>query len=122
MNWNFSEDRPIFLQIAAQITQSIVNGQYRPGEKLPTVREFAIQAGVNPNTMQRALADIEQKGLIQTRRGDGRYVTDDIGLIKQMGSDRLSLATGEFITAMLALGFDKAAIQKAVQTRLTEGK
>ncbi len=120
MSWNFSEDKAIFLQIAEEITNGIVNGKYMPGEKLPTVRDFAVQAGVNPNTMQRALTEIEQKGLIMTRRGDGRYVTGDTELIKSMGNKRLVEASTDFIASMIELGFCKEDILAQVKKTLKE--
>ncbi len=121
MSWNFNEDKPIFLQIAAEITRSIVSGKYAPGEKLPTVRDFALQAGVNPNTMQRALVEVEQNGLISTRRGDGRYVSCDENHIKSMGNVRLVEASSEFISSMLELGFSKDEILTQVEKRLKGG-
>ena len=77
MAWSFDADRPIFQQIEDILTARILAGQYAPGEKLPAVRELALEAGVNPNTMQRALADVEARGLVFTRRGDGRYVSEE---------------------------------------------
>ncbi len=121
MNWNFNEDRPIFMQIVEEITRNIVNGKYLPGEKLPTVRDFALQASVNPNTMQRALMEVEQIGLITTRRGDGRYVTTDADLISNMGNKRLAEASANFISSMLELGFTKEDILIQVENRLKGG-
>ncbi len=120
MGWNFSDDKPIFLQIVTEISNSIVNGKYKPGDKLPAVREFAVMAGVNPNTMQRALAEVEQNGLIITKRGDGRYVTTNAEKIKDMGKIRLAQASDDFISAMIELGFTKAEILSQMQNRLKE--
>ncbi len=121
MSWNFDEDRPIFLQIAEEIAGNIVSGKYALGEKLPTVRDFALQASVNPNTMQRALMEVEQKGLITSRRGDGRYVTNDNELIKSMGSRRLVEASEDFVSSMLGLGFTKDEILIQVEQKLKGG-
>ena len=63
MDWRFTDDRPIWLQLTEQLTRRIITGVYPPGSRLPPVRELAAQAGVNPNTMQRALAQLEQDGL-----------------------------------------------------------
>ncbi len=120
MGWSFSDDKPIFLQIVTEISNSIVSGKYAPGEKLPTVREFAVMAGVNPNTMQRALAEVEQNGLIITKRGDGRYVTADTSKIKDIGMLRLTQASDDFIVAMVELGFTKAEILSQIENRLKE--
>ena len=67
MDWTFTEDRPIWQQLTEQITLRILKGTYLPGDKLPAVRELAAQAGVNPNTMQRALAQLEADGLVVRR-------------------------------------------------------
>ena len=81
MKWKFDNDRPIYLQIVEQFKQSILSGEAEPGEKLMTVRELAADAGVNPNTMQRALAELERDGLMYTNRTSGRYITDDKAVI-----------------------------------------
>ena len=64
MDWNFRNDQPIYSQLTQRLTEAIVSGIYAPGEKLPSVRELAVEAGVNPNTMQRALAQLEAEGLV----------------------------------------------------------
>ena len=81
MEWKFTEDRPIWQQLSQQIARQILIGVYPPGSKLPPVRELAAQAGVNPNTMQRALAQLEQAGLAQSNRTSGRLVTQGQGVI-----------------------------------------
>ncbi len=90
MAWNFSGDKPIYAQIVDAITVEVISGKYRPGYRLETVRELAVIAGVNPNTMQRALAALEDTGLIFTKRGDGRYVTED--------TQRIDHARAEYVT------------------------
>ena len=75
MNWQFTDDRPIWQQITEQLTLRILRGEYPPGERLPGVRELAAQAGVNPNTMQRALAQLETDGLALGSRTAGRTVS-----------------------------------------------
>ena len=82
MDWVFTEDRPIWQQLMEQITLLILNGDYPPGSRLPAVRELAAQAGVNPNTMQRAMAQLEQKGLAVGSRTAGRTVTEDTAVIQ----------------------------------------
>ena len=77
MDFQLKDARPIWLQLADQITESIVTGEYLPGERFPAVRELAMQANVNPNTMQRALARLEELGLLVTARTAGRSVTED---------------------------------------------
>ena len=77
MQWQLRGDRPIYQQIMEKLTEQIVSGQLNAGDKVPPVRELAAQAGVNPNTMQRALADLEREGLMHSNRTSGRYVTED---------------------------------------------
>lgn len=100
MEWNIRADRPVYLQLLEQLEAAVASGAYAPGERLPGVRELAAQAGVNPNTMQRALADLEREGLMYTNRTSGRYVTEDKEMIakirEQIASDRIS----EFLAGM----------------------
>ena len=77
MTWHFDNDRPIYTQLLEQILFLIVSGQYPPGSKLPSVRDLASEASVNPNTMQRALTELERSGLIYSQRTSGRFVTED---------------------------------------------
>ena len=93
MEWNIADDRPIWIQLSEQLTAQIASGMYQPGQRLPSVREFAADAGVNPNTMQRALADLEGKGLILTNRTAGRSVTQDMEVIKQLRTCLLYTST-----------------------------
>ena len=106
MAWNLDSDRPIYAQLLERIQRQIVSGRYRPGDKLPSVRELAAEASVNPNTMQKAFAELERSGLIITRRTSGRFVTEDTQMIAQI---RTSLAKEEilsFLARMKGLGFE----------------
>ncbi len=105
MAWKFTEDRPIWIQLTEQLTLRIVSGVYAPGAAVPAVRTLAAEAGVNPNTMQRALSELENRALVETRRTAGRTVTEELTLIQQV---RHELARGriqEFLTSMRALGY-----------------
>ena len=77
MEWNFKNGIPIYSQIIDEMTMRIASGAYAPGDKLPSVRDLATEAGVNPNTMQRALSELERKGLVYTERTSGRFITKD---------------------------------------------
>ena len=77
MAWTLDSDRPIFLQIVERIQTDIVSGRYQPGDKLPSVRDLAAEASVNPNTMQKAFAELERTGLVYSRRTSGRFITED---------------------------------------------
>ena len=77
MNWAFKEGIPIYTQIIEQFKAFILSGEFQPGQQIPPVRELAVAAGVNPNTMQRALAELEREGLLHSVRTTGRFVTDN---------------------------------------------
>ena len=83
MAWNLDSDRPIYAQLLERIQLQIVSGIYAPGDKLPSVRDLAAEASVNPNTMQKAFAELERSGLIETKRTSGRFVTEDKNMITQ---------------------------------------
>lgn len=120
MAWNFSNDKPIFQQLVDIITVDIINGKYSPGEKLLPVRELAVMAGVNPNTMQRALAAVEESGLIYTKRGDGRYVSEDEGIVKSALQEYVVKIVRDFISAMKGLGLDENQILTFVKSSLNQ--
>lgn len=82
MAWTFSSDRPVYLQIAERITKSVLSFEFKPGEQLPTVRQLAMVAAVNPNTVQRAYAELEDEGIIVSRGTAGRFVTDEQSVIE----------------------------------------
>lgn len=77
MSWSFDDNLPIYLQIIRILKSDLARGKYQPGEKLPAVRELAMAAGVNPNTMQKALSELERDGLVKSQRTSGRFVTED---------------------------------------------
>lgn len=104
MEWNFRSDQPIYSQLTQRLTEAIVSGIYAPGEKLPSVRDLALEAGVNPNTVQRALADLERDGLVYSQRTAGRFVTENKNMIVNA---RLRLAderVAAFLRSMKTLG------------------
>lgn len=110
MGWIFEQDRPIYTQLLEQIRLRIVCGAYGPGEKLPSVRELAQEAAVNPNTMQKALAELERTGLIYTQRTAGRFVTEEKELIQDC-RQQLALEKIEgFLKTMTGLGYTKDEI------------
>ena len=104
MPWELDSDRPIYAQIVDRLKHEIVSGFYPPGSRLPSVRDLAAQASVNPNTMQKAFTELERTGLIVTRRTSGRTVTEDTALIEQVRSE---LQISQFLTRMQHLGYQK---------------
>lgn len=110
MQWQFSNDAPIYTQLIQQVKVGIVTGAFPPGERLPSVRDMATEAGVNPNTMQRALAELERDGLVYSQRTAGRFVTEDNTMINQAKRSLAERHVKTFLEAMLRLGFQKDEI------------
>ena len=104
MPWNLDSDRPIFIQIIEKIQMDIISGLYRPGDKLPSVRELAQEASVNPNTMQKALSELERTGLVYSQRTSGRYITEDTTMIDNLKSQLAKELITEFLDNMHKLG------------------
>lgn len=105
--WNLKSDRPIYSQLIEQIKLMIVSGIYPAGAKLPSVRDMAGDASVNPNTMQRALAQLENEGLLYSQRTSGRFVTEDTEKIMETKNSLAMEIINEFIQNMNNLGYDK---------------
>ncbi|HEL1144907.1 TPA: GntR family transcriptional regulator, partial [Streptococcus equi subsp. zooepidemicus] len=111
----------IYAQIAQHIMLQIVSQEIKSGDQLPTVREYAEIAGVNPNTMQRALTELEREGIVYSQRTAGRFVTDNQELIARK---RRELAINElksFISNMIKIGFERSEIIPVLSTFLEEG-
>lgn len=112
MQWQFRNDQPIYAQLIDQITRAILSGAFAPGEWLPAVRELAMQAGVNPNTMQRAMAQLESTGLIYAQRTAGRFVTQDTQVITAARERLATERIAEFLRSMADLGYDRTQVQQ----------
>ncbi len=104
MPWNLDSDRPIFIQIIEKIQMDIISGLYAPGDKLPSVRELAQKASVNPNTMQKALSELERTGLVYSQRTSGRYITEDKAMITNLKSTLAKDIVTQFLDNMQRLG------------------
>ena len=107
MSWKLSTDRQIWLQLEEILTQRVVSGQYPPGVRIPSVRDLAAEAGVNPNTMQRALSALESGGLIFSERTTGRFVTNNLELIRQAKEELARSNVQNFFSSMAELGYSK---------------
>jgi len=105
MNWKFEDARPIWMQLTERLTLSIVAGEYPPGSRLPSVRDLAAQAGVNPNTMQRALAQLEADGLAVGGRTAGRTVTEDTAAVDAVRRRLAESRAKDYLGAMAQLGY-----------------
>lgn len=115
MAWEFKSDRPIYTQLLEKIQLMIISGKYKPGDKLPSVREFASEAAVNPNTMQRAMAELERIGLVYSNRTSGRMITDDLEKIKEIKKELAKESVNEFMQNMGRLGYSEDDIIELIQ-------
>ena len=105
MPWELDNDRPIYLQLMESIQRDIIAGVYQPGDKLPSVRDLAVEAAVNPNTMQKALSELERNGLVHSYRTSGRFITEDKTMLRKMKEQQASRQIKEFIEKMRQLGY-----------------
>lgn len=112
MDWNFENDRPIYIQLVEKLKLAIVAGEYPAGERLPSVRDLAIEIKANPNTVQRALVDLEQTGLIYTQRTNGKFVTEDKELVQRIREELAKEAFSKFQENMKQLGFEENEIKQ----------
>ena len=108
MDFELQSSRPIWLQLAEQLGRRIVTGVYPSGSRFPTVRELAAEAGVNPNTMQRALSQLESEGLVITNRTAGRTVTMDVAVLNAMRKRLAEELRGKYISDMKELGYSRS--------------
>ena len=107
MNFIFDNDRPIYIQLVEQLKEYIVAGKFKAGEKLPSVREFALQIKVNPNTVQKALVEIENQKLIYTERTNGKFVTENEELIENVKKELANQKVQKYFQDMNKLGINK---------------
>ena len=107
MNFEFDNNIPIYIQLVEQLKICIISGKIKPGERLPSVREFALQTKVNPNTMQKALIELEELKLIYTERTNGKFVTEDKKLIEKYKKKYAEEISNKYYLSMKNIGFDE---------------
>lgn len=120
MPWNLDSSRPIYLQIIERVQMDIITGRYQPGDKLPSVRDLAQEAAVNPNTMQKALSELERSGLIYSQRTSGRFITEDKELIHQMKKELAAAEVSAFVAHMKQLGITPEKIRQLLAETIEE--
>lgn len=118
MAWNLDSDRPIFIQIVERIQMDIISGVYQPGDKLPSVRDLAFEAAVNPNTMQKALSELERTGLVYSQRTSGRFITEDVKMIQDLKAELAHETIMEFFENMSKLGFEQSETLSLIEENL----
>ena len=122
MDFELQSSRPIWQQLTEQLSRRIVTGIYPPGSKFPTVRELAADAGVNPNTMQRALAQLESMGLVNTNRTAGRTVTEDVEVLDAMRDEFAKELREKYYSDMKELGYTRAQAAEMIAADKEEGE
>ena len=123
MSEQFDSSRPIYAQMVERLKARILAGTYQPGGHLDSVRDLAAAAGVNPNTMQRALAQLEAEGLVRTERTSGRFVTEDTDLIEQLRASAARNIAADFLEKMRSIGYTPQQAAELLRSwNETEGK
>jgi DNA-binding transcriptional regulator YhcF (GntR family) len=120
MPWELKSDRPIYTQLSEQIQLLIFSGAYPLGSRLPSVRDMAREAAVNPNTMQRALAKLEEDGLVITHRTSGRSVTEDAGLVEKAKTKLAQEQILVFLGKMQLLGLNPGEVLILIENTIKE--
>ena len=120
MEWNINSQRPVYIQLIEQIELGIIAGYYTPGDKLLSVRDLAAQAKVNPNTMQKALVELERMGLVYANRTSGRTITSDLDMIKKVKEESAMNVSIDYLEKMKKLGFDTEEILSMLQKLIRE--
>ena len=115
MQWQITNDAPVYAQLIAHIRQAIASGAFQPGERVPSVRDLALEAGVNPNTMQRALQELEREGLVFSQRTAGRFVTEEPMRIEEAKRALAGAHIERFVQSMTQLGYGPEEIITLLQ-------
>lgn len=115
MDYNFDNERPIYIQLVEMIRIDIVSGKFKKGQKLPSVRELALMMKVNPNTMQKALVELENEKLIYTERTNGKYVTEDKELIENAKKELAQEKVNDYLKSMQDIGINYDSAIKYLQ-------
>ena len=120
MEWTFRSDQPIYAQLSRHLSAAIVTGYYTPGQRLPSVRDIALDAGVNPNTVQRALAELERQKLVHSERTSGRFVTSDARVLTGLHEALSKKSFDEFADSLRKIGLSDAEIKDSVSKWIKE--
>lgn len=119
MAWKFTSDKLIYIQIAERITLSVLSGEYLPGEQIPSVRQLALEAAVNPNTVQHAFSELEREGIIISKGTIGRYVTEDPVVIENCRKKNAEQTVKDFVKKIQPLSIDKEQVIKMIEEELS---
>ena len=122
MVWKFNDEQPIYQQIISQIKERIVAGEWKAGDKLKSVRELALEAGVNPNTMQKALAELEREGLVYSQRTAGRFVSDNKEKTDRLQEDMTMECRKTCVAQLETMGYKKEHIIEMLNKYISANK
>jgi len=122
MLWELSSQRYVYIQLIEHIQNMIITGVYKPGEKLPSVRNMAAEAGVNPNTMQKSLMELERVGLVFTNRTSGRYITTDEALIRDLKNQYIKEQIIGFLEKIEQFGFEPEEVLELITEAISAKK
>lgn len=117
MQWELTNDRPLYIQLIEQLKLLILSGEYEPGQQFPTVRDLALNANVNPNTMQRALSELERDGLLINGRTTGRKITSDASMIRTMREELALSKLRQLKTELNRLGLSSEEALELINIR-----
>jgi len=117
MKFIFDNERPIYIQLLEELKIEIISGRIKKGEKIPSVRELALQSKVNPNTVQKALTELEKEKLIYTERTNGKYVTNDDEIIHKIKDDIIKDKVNKFISDLENIGIKENEIKNYLERK-----
>ena len=122
MGKEFQASKPIYMQIVDKINQQIVRNELKPGDKLPSVREMAVQSGVNPNTIQRTYTELERMAIVETKRGQGTFVVENEKVIQELKLQLQIEMISAFVNNMRELGFSEKEMVASIISYFGEGQ
>ncbi|WP_071428931.1 GntR family transcriptional regulator [Angelakisella massiliensis] len=120
MQWQIQGDRPIYIQLLEQIKLGIISGVLPAGSRLPSVRDLAAEAKVNPNTMQKALDELGREGLVFSQRTSGRFITEDRQLLDQLKTELVTQHLEQFLGQMRSIGLTREEVLAIIKDKLSE--
>ena len=122
MEWQIDNNKPVYIQLVEQLKMKIISGEIELDSKLDSVRNLAAEAMVNPNTMQKALAELERQGFVYSKRTSGRFVTDDKALIDRERKNLVKDSVKASLETLINLGYIDEEIMRLIEEILKEGK
>ena len=122
MEWQIDNNKPVYIQLVEQLKMKIISGEIELDSKLDSVRNLAAEAMVNPNTMQKALAELERQGFVYSKRTSGRFVTDDKALIDKERKNLVKESVKSSLETLINLGYTDEEIMRLIEEILKEGK